>query len=438
MSSEVSASRPTGLVRAAYACAALVAVGCLAGVLLWARSGFTTPPQIFFLGPLPYLALIAVVVTQGSAGVLLTVRRPLNAVGWLILAFSGSIMLGVLADGYLALAESGWTGPLDPAWVALLPVAFAFGAGTTLSIAVGMFFPHGRMIGSIWRWGLWVAAVGGLAFTIGIVLTPGPVAIFPTYVNPVSTSIPPYVGSLLRVIIGPALLLAGVLATAAALVERYRASDEVGRLQIRWYAATGIWLAATFAAYLLAILVLEPSSPLGQAITILFFVSASIPPFALTFAILRYRLYDIDTLISRAVVYGVLTAILAGMYAASIRLFNAIFVQTTGESSELALVITTLILATTFTPIKSRLERAVSRRMGPVRISPEGPAMPVEAPILGDPRAVVEPRAPGDSAVSRAIVLADPVFLAALDDRIRAVAASDPSPGPKRSPPAVE
>jgi hypothetical protein len=312
-----------------------------------------------------------VVVTQGSAGILLTVRRPLNAVGWLI-CLLGTIMLAVLGDGYLAMIETGWTGPLDPAWVALLPVAVAFGAGTTVSIAVGMFFPNGRMIGSIWRWTLPVAAVGGLAFTIGIVLSPGPLAIFPSYVNPVSTSIPPSVGSLLRVIVGPVLLLAGVLATATALAQRYRTADEVGRLQVRWYAASGIWLAALFVAYLLAILALQPSSSLGQAITILFFMSASIPPFALTFAILRYRLYDIDALISRALVYGALTAILAGMYAASIRLFNAIFVQTTGESSSWRWW-SRLILATTFTPIKSRLERAVSRRMGPSIVG-RGPA----------------------------------------------------------------
>jgi hypothetical protein len=332
------------------------------------------------------------------------------------------------------MAETGWTGPLDPAWVALLPVAVAFGAGTTVSIAVGMFFPNGRMIHPILRWALPVATVGGLAFTIGIVLSPGPLAMFPGYVNPISTSIPPSVGSLLRVIVGPVLLLAGVLATVTALAERYRTADEIGRLQVRWYAASGIWLAAMFVAYLVAILALEPSSPLGQAITILFFMSASIPPFALTFAILRYRLYDIDTLINRALVYGALTAILAGMYAASIRLFNAIFVQTTGEASELALVITTLILATTFTPIKSRLERAVSHRIGPSRIGPEGAAAPVAAPVSADPTAGGEPLAQPDALASRVILpaelLADPVFLAALDDRIHAVVASDPSRDP--------
>jgi hypothetical protein len=82
-------------------------------------------------------------------------------------------------------------------------------------------------------------------------------------------------------------------------------------------------------------------------------------------AITRHHLYDIDTIIGRTFAYGALTAILAGLYAASVRLFNAMFVTTTGENSELALVLTTLVLATTFTPIKSRLERLAARRFKP-------------------------------------------------------------------------
>jgi hypothetical protein len=74
------------------------------------------------------------------------------------------------------------------------------------------------------------------------------------------------------------------------------------------------------------------------------------------FAILRYRLYDIDRVISRTFVYGALTAILAGLYAASIKLFTSFFVDVTRQSSDTALVLTTLVLATTFTPIKGRLE----------------------------------------------------------------------------------
>jgi hypothetical protein len=122
-------------------------------------------------------------------------------------------------------------------------------------------------------------------------------------------------------------------------------------------------------------------------------------------AISRYRLYDIDVIIGRAVVFGGLTAILAGMYAASIRLFNALFVGLTGESSEAVLVITTLILATTFTPIKGRLERLVASWMGGA-----------------------EPSAAATA------VLDDPAFGAALDERIRVALVESAAP-PDAAPP---
>jgi hypothetical protein len=85
-------------------------------------------------------------------------------------------------------------------------------------------------------------------------------------------------------------------------------------------------------------------------------------PLAIGLAILRYRLYEIDRIVNRALVYGALTAILAGLYAASIRLFQALFVTVTGEGSDAALVLTTRVLATSFTPIKRRLEAIVERR----------------------------------------------------------------------------
>jgi hypothetical protein len=82
----------------------------------------------------------------------------------------------------------------------------------------------------------------------------------------------------------------------------------------------------------------------------------------LSIAVLRYRLDQIDLIINRALVYGALTAILAGLYSASISLFQKVFIALTGERSDAAIVLTTLILAFTFTPIKTRLQAIVDRR----------------------------------------------------------------------------
>jgi hypothetical protein len=206
-------------------------------------------------------------------------------------------------------------------------------------------------------------------------------------------------------VIGPILLVAGAAATTFALFERYRRTDHIGRLQLRWYVASAILLTIGFASYLGALYLLPADSPLGELVMVLFFFSAAIPPAATVVAISRYRLYDIDVIIGRAVVFGGLTAILAGMYAASIRLFNALFVGLTGESSEAVLVITTLILATTFTPIKGRLERLVASWMGGA-----------------------EPSAAATA------VLDDPAFGAALDERIRVALVESAAP-PDAAPP---
>ncbi len=101
-------------------------------------------------------------------------------------------------------------------------------------------------------------------------------------------------------------------------------------------------------------------------------------------AITRYGLYEIDFLINRTFVFGALTAVLAGLYAAGIRFFQVLFVAVTGQESDGALVLTTLVLATTFTPIKSRLEAIAARRYHPA-----AGAAPEPAPVDPALRALV-------------------------------------------------
>jgi hypothetical protein len=120
-------------------------------------------------------------------------------------------------------------------------------------------------------------------------------------------------------------------------------------------------------------------------------------PISVFRAITSHHLYEIDQIISRTFAYGALTAILAGVYTASVRLFNWVFVAVTGQESEAALVITTLILATTFTPIKTRLERFAGERFKPAPAGAAGASTgdpsssatataltPAAAPVLDD------------------------------------------------------
>jgi hypothetical protein len=122
---------------------------------------------------------------------------------------------------------------------------------------------------------------------------------------------------------------------------------------------------------------LYPPPISSDAAWLIFSIGGLLVPISAGIAILRYRLYEIDRVISRTFVFGALTAILAGLYTASLRLFTVVFVGITGESSDAALVVTTLILATSFTPIKQRLEAIADRNLrSPASASSSGGLAP--------------------------------------------------------------
>jgi hypothetical protein len=157
------------------------------------------------------------------------------------------------------------------------------------------------------------------------------------------------------------LVTGAILLGAISLIVRCRRSDVVEAAQIRWIA-----LVAGVAAVSLAVAAFQFDDPqlawvsdaaFGIGLVVLAFM-----PIAVGIAITRYHLYDIDRLINRALVYGSLTAILAGVFTAAIGLAQRLVVATTGESSDAAIVLTTLIVATLCAPLRKRLEAIVDRR----------------------------------------------------------------------------
>ena len=240
-------------------------------------------------------------------------------------------------------------------------------------------------------------------------------------------------------VVGIGLLTIGSVGVAVSLLDRYRDAGMVVRLQLRWYIASAVGIVAGFCAFLAALLWLPPDSPLGEAILVAFLVSAALPPIALFVSITRYRLYDIDTILSRAFVFGTLTAILAGVYTASIRLFNSLFTALTGENSDAALVITTLVIAASFTPIKRRLEAFVERRFR----APESLGLVTDGEAQQPVTAAAATETLEDDIVGRiaAAVIADPAFGAAIESRLRlAMPASSAVKGaePAQPPPLEE
>lgn len=374
----------------------------LIAVAGWAGSGWATPSYVFMRGPAPMLALIVSVFAQATAGGILVRRRPENRVGWIILAFALLTAIGLAIIARTALDPDGSRSPVVP-WLAWFGGSFVYTGASFLAFYLAFVFPVGRIAGG-WRRGLAMVAAACGAAAVSMALRPGPLLFFPDIPNPIAPSaagIDGWLSSLLTAL--PLLLLAAAgVVSAAALTARYRATEGLVRVQVRWYMAAGVILAVAYAGQLLALLLLGPRDPRGEAIEMADHLSLSLPPIAMTFAILRYRLYDIDTIISRTFVYGALTAVLAGIYAASIRLFNFLFSELTGDKTDLSLVATTLLLATTFTPIKGRLERFAARWLG------------------GAGSASTKGVSTGPNA-SLAALLEEPEFAAAVDSRVSAV-----------------
>ncbi len=400
VASAVTSGRFAVATRIAVASWAFVVLEQVASLLIWERAGFAAPAYLFMHGPAGLIALHASLGAQAGSALVLTMRRPDNRVGWAIMAFSA---VTASATPVMA-ATAGVTAAAAPdatvTWLAWLVSWVVFPAASFLAFMLAFIFPTGRLVSARWRRGLAVIGLAAGLAAFGIAVRAGPLLFFPAIANPIAPHAAPG-GDLLAPAAIVLLAVSGILA-GVALAGRYRVSDAVARVQIRWYIASGVMLAFAYVSLAAATLFVAPGDPLGEVVETLEFLVLGIPPIAITIAILRYRLYDIDALISRAFVYGALTAVLAGIYTASIRLFNAFFVAATGESSDIALVITTLILATTFTPMKRRLELIAERRLSPEG-SEEG-GNPVPSPAARE-------------------LLDDPAFTAALDERIRAVLA---------------
>jgi hypothetical protein len=165
---------------------------------------------------------------------------------------------------------------------------------------------------------------------------------------------------------GFALYVAAALVAGTSVVVRYRRAAIEQRQQIKWFAFAGIMFVPGAIAGLSPLLV-------GQVFLLAcaFFAVA-----AIAIAILRYRLYEIDLIINRTLVYGALSAILAGIYTASITLSQRIFTAVTGERSDAAIVLTTLIVVSLFTPLKTKLQETVDRRL---KTPPTGVSAPARA-----------------------------------------------------------
>jgi hypothetical protein len=303
-----------------------------------------------------------VALSLATVGAILASRLPSNVIGWLLAAGgfcfavgSGAMGLGV----YGLIAHPGSVpGAIWFAWLDEWIWAPAFGAVVLLVLV----YPTGRLLSARW-WPVALAAVLLIALiTYGSAVGPWTDGTFPVQ-NPLATAGaaapgPPGPG-VLGVLVGLITLLVPLLSVAS-LVIRYRRAAGIERAQLKWFAAVVISLPAFLA-----------STALYQATGAAGVVGNVAGAVAyLGFALLPDRLYEIDRLISRTISYGVLTAIVGGLFVGFILVFQAVLAPVTG-SNELAVAGSTLLAAALFQPIRRRVQRLVDRRFNRTRYDAE-------------------------------------------------------------------
>jgi hypothetical protein len=285
-------------------------------------------------------------------GRLLLISGPLYA----LLAASWSTTLRPLIDPTVYQLLTWIGGPLAWAGVALI-------AGW-----VPLLFPTGSLPGRRWRLPALVIAGIGTAGVVAIALKPGEIGPGLGTVNPFAIEAwPPELQVLVDTV--PIALVALIVLAVAGLGARYRRGDRVERLQVRWLlAAVSVVVVGALGA-VIEFAVRAGQGPLFSALVL--YVGIFLMPIAIGIAILRYRLYEIDRIISRGVTYGLLTAMLALVYAGSVVGLQGLLSQVAAAST-VAVAASTLVVAALFQPLRRRIQYAVDRRFNRRRYDAAG------------------------------------------------------------------
>jgi len=289
-------------------------------------------------------------------GGLIASRRPDNLYGWLWVGLGLSAAFVQLAESYAAYALVAEPGSLPAPRTVSQVLGMAWGMGIIILPFLLLLFPTGRLPSRRWRPVTWAVLVGGAVLLIGGLFLPGESGIGP-FENPLGVGGLVGEAIVFTSVAGVFTIFAAVILSALSLVFRYRRASGVERQQIKWFAYAAVLFGGSlgFGGFL--------GQDLPGVWDALFETVTFIPLYvAVGVAILRYRLYDIDRIINRTLVYGLLTATLALFYFGSIVSLQAALRALTGQESTLAVVASTLAIAALFGPLRRRVQGFVDRR----------------------------------------------------------------------------
>jgi hypothetical protein len=312
----------------------------------------------------PYLAFPII-------GALVASRRPENPIGWICLASGLLFMLLAVTDSYsiYGTASPGSVpfpvavGTIGNQWLWVSTVGL-------LGIFLILLFPDGKLPSKRWRPLVWLSGVMIVLLSITEGLAPGPLENQGGVRNPFGLEELPWLVTVSYIVL-PLLPLC-ILASAVSMVLRFRRSRGEVRQQIKWFTFVVFFAGLMYFIVMISQVVIAlgsddnlPQTPLW--VELLFSLAAlgfAAVPISIGFAVLKYRLYDIDVVINLTLVYGSLTAALVAIYLGGVATTQAILRALTDqtEQPQLAIVVSTLVIAALFNPLRRRIQSFIDRR----------------------------------------------------------------------------
>jgi len=335
-----------------------VGISILIAVALVAQGARGARDQaILVVGTIAYLVVAALIVE----------RRPGNAIGPTLLVLGLYLACYVGADWYIR-----QPGPQPGASILAWLVSASDGPGFALVGVIILAFPDGDLPSRRWRPALWLAGVEAVLIAIGATFQVGPLTYYPQINAPFGIPGFPGLAFLYAGYAGVATLL---LLAAASLVIRWRKAGIVGRAQLKWVAMAAALLAITQLGLEVTAAprgdVAPGPSNLNELAVFASIVAFSLFPVAIGIAVLRYRLYEIDRIISRSLAYAVLTALLVAVYLVGFAILQAALVPFTHGGGAIAVAASTLAVFALLQPLRRRVQRTMDRRFNRSRYDAE-------------------------------------------------------------------
>jgi hypothetical protein len=321
--------------------------------VLLRRTGYPGLAQVVGTGD---TTTVVAAVAAATVGALVASRRPGHRVGWLLVAMGLSIAVADFTFAYTRYGLVARPGALPAAsWLAGIANGGVF-LYLSCTGFVLLLSPTGTLPSPRWRWWARITAAGLVVAFLTSVLAPRP--LYPEYPdigNPVGVGALEHGLGAVLFPVGALLVLAGLVVGAVSLLLRFRRARGLERLQLRWLALGAALSATAFAVSLTALVVEDSDGWLFQAAL---GISVAVLPLATGAAILRYRLFDIDRIISRTLAYALLTLLLGLGYAAVVLGLGRLL----GKGSSLVVAAATLAVAALFQPARRRVQALVDRR----------------------------------------------------------------------------